>query len=61
MIGTVDVAAILTEIDADVKGWQGGDEVKFRCLNADAHNNGDRNPSASISSETGAWRCYGCG
>lgn len=39
-----------------------GVNVAVRCFaNGAAHQRGDRNPSASVHVETGAWFCHGCG
>jgi hypothetical protein len=39
-----------------------GDNVSVQCFaDPDAHSNGDRRPSTSVSTETGAWICFGCG
>lgn len=38
------------------RGWQ-----KIRCIDADAHVHGDRNPSASVNIETGYYKCFSCG
>lgn len=50
-----------TALDVELLRVQ-GDEAKVRCfVNPEAHKHDDRNPSASVNVETGAFRCYGCG
>ena len=37
-------------------GWQ-----KVRCIDANAHAHGDRNPSASVNLGIGRYHCFSCG
>jgi Toprim-like len=56
---------------ADVRGFfaaigvelpAGGDNVSVQCFaDPEAHRNGDRTPSTSVNTGSGAWICFGCG
>ena len=58
-------------VSADVRGFfaamgvelpGGGENVSVQCFaDPEAHSNGDRRPSTSVNSESGAWVCFGCG
>lgn len=54
-----DVARFYAELGIELKEMR---ESPVRCFaNPDAHRHDDRNASASVNTETGAWNCHGCG
>lgn len=55
-----DVRGFYAALAIELPGWAGTD-VSVRCFaNPDAHAHEDRNPSCSVSTENGAWRCWSC-
>ena len=52
--------AVLERYDVRFRPTVTGNQ-KVRCLNRDAHPNGDRNPSASVNLGRGLYHCFACG
>ena len=56
-----DVAAFYAALGIDLPAWAQRNAA-VRCFaNPDAHARNDRTPSCSVSLESGAWLCHGCG
>lgn len=59
--GAPDVRALFAELGVQLPGWEGRN-VPVSCFaDPGAHSREDRNKSCSVSTETGAWMCHGCG
>lgn len=55
-----DVRGLFAELGVELPHRDG--ELSIRCFaNADAHRNGDRRPSLSLNTASGAWNCHSCG
>lgn len=58
MTTQLNIEEILTNLD--IKNIRSrGKEIQFSCPYSE-HKNGDRNPSASINTDTGQWVCFSC-
>ena len=56
-----DVRGFYRALGIELPEWSGRN-VSIQCFaDPEAHAHGDRNPSCSVSLESGAWRCWSCG
>lgn len=56
-----DVRGFYAALGVELPNRPGAADVAVRCFaNAEGHRHGDRNPSCSVSVESGAWHCHGC-
>jgi Toprim domain len=56
-----DIRGYYQALGIELPGWASRD-ASVRCFaDPDAHQHEDRNPSCSVSLESGAWYCHGCG
>jgi hypothetical protein len=55
------IRAFYAALGVDLPTWAGSNAA-VRCFaDPEAHEHADRTPSCSVSMESGAWRCWGCG
>lgn len=56
-----DVKALFAELRIDLPN-RAGPELSVRCFaNSGAHKRGDKDPSCSVNTDSGAWCCHACG
>jgi DNA primase len=56
-----DIRGFYSALGIELPGFAAAN-VAVRCFaDPDSHAHGDRTPSCSVSTEHGAWRCWGCG